>query len=105
MTTSVGRKFESSDPEVKAFVECVSATERETWLSYLVLLGLNAHLSRYVTSSPFVRGTHLDTRMVQLIKSFSPDLSTIEIISFRAAVQRFVREEKIIGSEFDYREP
>jgi hypothetical protein len=101
----VGRRFNPWDPEIASFIEWVTATELVTWRSYLVILGLHAHLSRYVTSSPFIRGTHLDTRIIQLIHKFAPDLNAIERVSFRGAVQTFVHDMKLIGKEFDYREP
>jgi hypothetical protein len=105
LSANLDRNFESTDPKVAGFVEWVATKEKETWLSYLVEMGLNQHLSRYRSSSPFTRGTHLDTRIIQLIHQFWPELSSAGLCSFRWAVQRYIHDNKLIAKAFDYEEP
>lgn len=100
------RKFEPSDARVADFIEWVQANESETWLSYLVNKGLNAHLAKYMSASPFPRGTPVDTRIVQLIHKFWPELATSEITNFRWAVMGYINEHHLIKKAFpEYQEP
>lgn len=44
------RKFD--DAKVAEYVEWIKTNDNDAWLSYLVVRGLNAHLAKYISSSP-----------------------------------------------------
>lgn len=99
------RTFCPSDRKIADFVTWLSTSRRETWLSYLVVLGLNEHLAKYIPISPFIRGIHLDSWVDQAIRRYSPRLDADERRQFLFEMQKYIRRDKFIQKEFEYREP
>ena len=100
------KKVKPDDPRVAEFVEWANANENELWLNYLVNKGLNAHLAKYMSASPFPRGTPIDARVLNLIHKFWPALTSVEVGDFRWAVMGHIHENGLIKKAFpEYQEP
>jgi hypothetical protein len=100
------RKLSASDPQVAAFVDWIVANENDVWLYYLAHMGLNSHLAKHMKSSPFMRGTRLDDKILQLIHRFDSSIDSVDVSTFRRAVQLHVRENKLIARAYkDFKEP
>jgi hypothetical protein len=98
------REYASDDPKLPEFVAWVSAADRDAWLYFLCECGLNAHLARFYSSSPFDNCTHATNRMFGLIWKFL-GADQDRGLEFNWALRRYIHDQKLIQQHFKYHPP
>jgi len=69
---------------------------------YLVYMGLNKHLARYVDHSPFLGWDPLDSDMHEKVKEYYPKLSLSERSQLLRDLQDYVTDNGIISRHMEY---
>lgn len=99
------RKFDADSPEVGEFVKNLEDEHYNLYRHYLVWLALTEQLARFLTTHPIRSGDQILDDMRSAIRSYSPNLNTLEEVSFRAAVSKRLLRDGHVQRHIKYLYP